>query len=166
MPLQHGIERTVKRLSRGVRPHGGIDMDRNWHPRKYERLSDAVQKTGDERYQGGSVGIWYARTPVRVDLSAGLAVALKRGYDITRKTLSVTHVHLGDIEAEDAEMAFALMSGNYWSPHGEANDWLKSLDLDHTSMIVGDVVDFRGKLLFVEFEGFTEIVHALRNHNR
>lgn len=131
--------------------------EKDRHPRKYERLSDAAQKTGDERYQGGSVGIWYARTPVRADLSTSLTAARKYGHEITRKTLSVTHVHLGNIEAEDEEVAFALMSGNYWSPNGEANDWLDSLGLDHTSMIVGDVVDFRGKLLFVEFEGFAEL---------
>lgn len=130
-------------------------MTRN--ARTYTQLSDAADMTGDKRYRGGSVGIWYARTPVRVDLSVSLAVARKLGHDITRKTISVTHEHLGNIEAEDAEMAFALMRGDYWSPRGEANDWLASLGLDHTSMIVGDVVDFRGKLLFVEFEGFSEI---------
>lgn len=126
-------------------------------PRKYERLADATEKTHDERYQGGSVGVWYARAAVHRDLYAGLAAARKCGHHITRATLAQTHVHLGNIEAEDSDTAFAMMSGDYWSPKGEANEWLVSLDVDHTSMVVGDVLDFRGKLLFVELEGFVEV---------
>lgn len=125
--------------------------------RNYKRLADAAEKTRDERYQGGSVGVWYARAAVHGDLYAGLSAARKCGHHITRATLAQTHVHLGNIEAEDPDMAFAMMSGDHWSPKSEANEWLVSLDVDHTSMVVGDVLDFRGKLLFVEFEGFVEL---------
>lgn len=128
-------------------------MNRN----SYKRLDDAVKKTRDERFGNGSVGIWYARASVSRDLYDGLACAQERGYSITRQTITTTHVHLGNIEADDAEMAFALMTGDYWNPNGEANAWLVSLGLDHTSMMVGDVIDFRGKLLFVEFEGFADL---------
>jgi hypothetical protein len=129
----------------------------NRTPLKYTKLSDAADKTGDERYRGGAVGIWYARASVHRDLYEGYARAKARGYDITRKTLEKTHVYLGSIEADEPYTAYALMDAHRWSPNGEANDWLTAFELNHTSMVVGDVLDFHGKLLFLEFEGFTEL---------
>lgn len=130
------------------------------HARVYQRLADAADRLGDERFRDGRVGIWYARAEVRRDFYCGLAAAKERGYNITRETLSATHVHLGNIDTEDAEMAFALMQGDYWSPVGTANEWLRSLGLDHTSMFVGDVIDINGQLLFVEVEGFSALSGA------
>lgn len=125
------------------------------HPRVYQRLADAADRLGDERYRDGRMGIWYARAEVHRDFYGGLAAAQKQGYSITRETLGKTHVHLGNIEADDEETAFALMQGDYWSPAGAANQWLRSIGLDHTSMFVGDVIDINGQLLFVEVEGFS-----------
>lgn len=130
---------------------------RDLHPRVYQRLADAADRLGDDRYRDGKFGIWFARAEVHRDFYAGLATAQKLGYTITRETLDRTHVYLGNIEAEDEEMAFALMQGDFWSPRGIANEWLRSLGVDHTSMFVGDVIDFNGQLLFVEVEGFSTI---------
>jgi hypothetical protein len=131
-----------------------------WLPRKYTCLADAAQKTGDERYRGGSVGIWYARPAYFRDLILGCASARKQGVHVTRATLATTHVFLGNIEADDPQMAIGLMLGDYWSPHGEAKEWLESIGASHTSMCSGDVIDFRGRLLFVDVEGFTELEDA------
>jgi len=38
------------------------------------------------------------------------------------------------------EQVFIHMQGEWWSPDGEARDLIKSLDLKHTSMSVGDVL--------------------------
>ncbi len=37
------------------------------------------------------------------------------------------------------ERLFSYMQGDNWSPNGEARSYIESLDLDHTSMVVGDV---------------------------
>lgn len=124
-------------------------------PTVYERLADAADKLRDDRFRGGPVAIWYARPAAQRDFYSGLAFAKESGHDLTRETLGKTHVHLGNIEADDAEMAYAMMQGDYWSPGAAAKQWLISLGLDHTSMFLGDVIDFKEQLLFVEVEGFS-----------
>ena len=54
--------------------------------------------------------------------------------------LPSSHVHLCEIEAASLDDAFWRMQGENWSPHGEARLLLQSLDLSHTSMSVGDVI--------------------------
>lgn len=107
------------------------------------------------RRRGGHLA--YARAGV--DLLPSLADARRRGLDVTREGLERTHVHLGTIAAKDPDEAFALMKdAERWAPREVANDWLASLGAGpRASMFVGDVIEFEGKLLFVEVFGFTEI---------
>src|ERR1700739_226620 len=55
-------------------------------------------------------------------------------------TLSATHVHLKDIEADNQEDALSRMRAENWSPNGEALDLLQSKGLQHTTMTIGDVL--------------------------
>lgn len=123
-------------------------------------LEDVALVTRDKRYAGGSVGIWYARG---VELFRRIAIAYPQGQkgidlvQLTRTNLSDTHLHLGNIEADDPEMAFWMMNGECWAPGTIANDWIEKLGAGHTSMTAGDVIDFRGELLLVEVDGFSRI---------
>lgn len=128
--------------------------------RSYSSLADAAITTKDERYAGGSVGIWYARG---VELFGRIVAAEpqgRKGLDIVklaRTNLSETHCHLGSIEANDPPTAFRMMDAERWAPGTVANKWIESLGVGHTSMTAGDVLDFRGELLLVELDGFSRI---------
>jgi hypothetical protein len=59
---------------------------------------------------------------------------------VTAVVLRSTHVRLCDVEADSLDDAWCQMQGENWSPNGEARPLLKRLDLSHTSMSVGDVI--------------------------
>lgn len=124
----------------------------------YKNFADAAENTKVEAFRGGSIGIWFARRKFKKKLRSGLARARHLGLDVTRATLEKTHAHLGNIEAADPETVLQLLDAELWNPNGEAIDWLDSLGVDHTSISCGDVIDFRGRLLFVDLNsGFSEL---------
>lgn len=59
---------------------------------------------------------------------------------VSIETLSATHTHLKDIEAESLEDVFHQMQGEVWSPNGEARSLILEKGLHHTSMSSGDIV--------------------------
>jgi len=128
--------------------------------RTYSSLEDAAVATRDERYGRGSVGIWYARGVELFGRIAAAAPQGRKGIDLVklaRATLPDTHIHLGNIEANDPQTAFQLMDAERWAPGNAARQWIESLGVGHTSMTAGDVIDFRGELLLVELDGFSRI---------
>lgn len=128
--------------------------------RPYKSLADAAIATGDQRYAGGSVGIWYARGVHLFDHIVKAKPQGRLGVDIlqlTRANLGATHCHLGNIEADHPQLAFQLMDAERWSPKNQANALIEALAVGHTSMLAGDVIDFRGELLLVEYNGFSRL---------
>ena len=63
--------------------------------------------------------------------------------------LSATHVHLKDIEADNQEDAMSRMRAKNWSPDGEALDLLQSKGLQHTTMMIGDVLVDEGNAIYL-----------------
>lgn len=45
------------------------------------------------------------------------------------------------LEERDMERVWMRMQGESWSPNGEAREAIESLDLSHTSMSIGDVIE-------------------------
>ena len=64
-------------------------------------------------------------------------------------SLSATHVHLKDIEADNQEDALSRMRAENWSPNGEGIDLLKSKGLQHTTMTIGDVLVDEGDAVYL-----------------
>jgi len=60
-----------------------------------------------------------------------------KGDDIT-----LTHVLLEETDKEDLEEIFTWYQARNWSPNGEARELIKSKGLRHTSLHVGDIVEF------------------------
>jgi len=52
-----------------------------------------------------------------------------------------THAKIGTVAYIPSwKSLFGSMQGNFWSPSGEARELIRSLELHHTSMSVGDVL--------------------------
>jgi len=70
-----------------------------------------------------------------------------------------THSLIGFINAENLEDAFYQMQGEIWSPNGEARNLIRNLGLNHTSMMIGDVISIpdTGEMWVVAWEGFDKL---------
>jgi hypothetical protein len=55
------------------------------------------------------------------------------------RDLKQTHRFVRSVETSHLDNVYSLMQGEVWSPRGEARSLIESLELDHTSMSVGDV---------------------------
>jgi hypothetical protein len=78
--------------------------------------------------------------------------------DYTRTTInSQTHALLKEIKAENLDDAYDQMQGENWSPRGEARELIVSKGLDHTSMMVEDIIRDGKKFFIVENSGFREL---------
>jgi hypothetical protein len=78
--------------------------------------------------------------------------------------LSVTHVHLKDLELPGGterdfqrERVYYLMQAEQWSPFGEARGLIKKKGLQHTSMSMGDIVVVDGETHIVDRFGFARL---------
>ena len=62
----------------------------------------------------------------------------------------VTHAEVVSFRAKDHEDVFVKMQGHMWSPRGEAFALIEALELEHTSMSVGDVLGIEedGKMVY------------------
>lgn len=108
---------------------------------KYMSLNDAAGHVGDKRLVRGPTRIWYVRPEHRRDYSGGYEWLKRQGIPVPdAKTIGQTHVKLGSIDSENLHEIYQLMQGEHWSPGGEANDLLTYLGLDHTSMMIGDII--------------------------
>ncbi len=65
------------------------------------------------------------------------------------------YVFLVNLEVNDLSDVFVSMQGEIWSPAGEANDFIRGLNLTHTSMSVGDIAeDEEGNFFFCASVGW------------
>lgn len=81
--------------------------------------------------QPGKYRVLYARDPMSV---------LDREPLPTEGDLLATHVFVRAIQATCLDEVYWLMQGEQWSPNGEARPLIERLDLGHTSLSIGDVV--------------------------
>ena len=63
---------------------------------------------------------------------------------IDRRKLHITHTFVGNVIAPSMDEVFRRMQGDVWSPQGEAVPVIEQLELNHTSMSVGDVIVLYG----------------------
>jgi len=51
-----------------------------------------------------------------------------------------------------------MMQGENWSPDGEARDYIEALEVQHTSMMVGDIIEntSTGEVWLVEMFGLSQ----------
>lgn len=70
-----------------------------------------------------------------------------------------THVHLLNLQAKNLDDVYFKMQGEIWSPNGEARELIRSKDLRHTSMSIGDVIydPTEDKMHQVDVIGFKEV---------
>lgn len=72
--------------------------------------------------------------------------------------LSQSHTLIKDFEEDiPLEKVFQDMQGEVWSPNGEQRGYVKSLGLEHTSMMVGDIVAKDDGLWFCDFCGWVKL---------
>lgn len=81
--------------------------------------------------------------------------------------LKKTHKFVGSFPGDKIEDAFMFFQGEMWSPHGEANELIRSLGLGHTSMSVGDVaIDDEGRAFQCMMSGWKRIDPILYEGDR
>ena len=138
--------------------HGENDTDRSSGGDFYRKLSDAAAVTGIPAYAGRGTKIWYWKDKHGRDLLMGTKFLKKQGLALpTLKTLSQTHVLIGEIGETNKSKVFRMMQGEAWSPQGEANRIISKAGVGHTSMSVGDIIMQGGKIWMVDRMGFTEL---------
>jgi len=79
--------------------------------------------------------------------------------DFVKAYIDQTHVCLGKIKGTDNidDLSF-LLQGEIWSPEGEARDLIRSKNLCHTSISIGDMVEMEnGDLYLLGFGGFEKL---------
>lgn len=98
-----------------------------------------------------------------------LTIAAATAYHLSENTASDKPVdfdnyfEIGTITAKDLEAVYYCMQGEIWSPNGEARDFIKSSDVHHTSMSIGDIVrDSDGNHHIVAPVGFMKITIKLK----
>lgn len=80
--------------------------------------------------------------------------------------INTTHVLLGTIKGGSVfavdtllNAIFGIMQGENWSPNGEACNLINSLDLSHTSMSVGDIIQIGNDYHQVKWNGFSKLIN-------
>lgn len=124
---------------------------------QYETLAGAAKVTGVGAYGHGATEVWYARPDVQRNLTSGYDLAKRLNALPDPEALNKTHVKVGNVAESDPGRVFGMMQAEEWSPDGQAQDLIRGLRLDHTSMSVGDVMVIRGRILFVDRRGFVDL---------
>ena len=118
----------------------------------YGTLNDASVVSGQLR--PGPTKIWYYRPDHSRDLGMGAEWCRQHGRLPDPGNLQRTHELLGSVLATDPDQIYRLLQGEVWSPAGEARQLIKRLNLTHTSMSVGDIIEIGSKVLMVDENGF------------
>ena len=112
---------------------------------------------GQGVYATGPAAIWYQRDEFTRDGFMGHAWLMKVGKVPTKETLDRTHVCLGALNTREPGEAWQAMQADFWSPQGEAREFIRALGLGHTSMHIGDVVMIEGVYYMVDGIGFVQL---------
>lgn len=90
---------------------------------------------------------------------------------IDAKNVDATHTKVGEFFVTDEDLmdlntqqmlgkAWTQFQAENWSPNGEARELIRELGLAHTSMSVGDVLVFEGRVYAVAGIGFNFVGKA------
>ncbi len=113
----------------------------------YQCLNDAPNPA----LRAGSTKIWYAK-PEHFHIHPA---------SVDADQLTKTHILLGSVTETQPDVLFATLQGETWSPNGEARDLIQAKGLAHTSMSIGDCIQYAdGSVLVVAFIGFTTANHG------
>jgi hypothetical protein len=112
----------------------------------------------DHRYGSGVMRVWYMKPSFFRDGNMGHEWLVEQGLVPSLATLAQTHTLVGTLDVDNPEEAWHMMQGEFWSPRGEANAFIRELGLQHTSMSVGDIVQKDGALFLVDGIGFKKLV--------
>jgi hypothetical protein len=126
----------------------------------YRTIADATEVTGDPRYGGRGAKIWYYKRDYSRDITMGhdwLSINMPELIPSSLQDLKETHVLLGEVGEGNPDEVFQMMQGTIWSPRGQANSLIRSKKLNHTSMNVGDVIQFGNQLYMVDQVGFERV---------
>jgi len=77
--------------------------------------------------------------------------------ELTVSSIPAKFTFLKIIHAEDMEEAFFKMQGENWSPNGEARSLIEYLELHHTSMSVGDLLQTKAGYFQCDMSGWVEV---------
>jgi len=111
----------------------------------------------DPRYGTGVTKVWYMKASFFRDGNMGHEWLEEQGLVPTLATLEQTHTLVGTLDIDNPEEAWQMMQGEFWSPRGEANSFIRELGLRHTSMSVGDIVQKDDTLFLVDGIGFKKL---------
>lgn len=109
---------------------------------------------GSNRYT-----IYYMRPTHMANMMLGTKFLIDNGIMPDVSSINKTHVELGAISANNLDNVYMKMQGEMWSPFGEANNFIITKELRHTSMSIGDIVyDHQSSKYFMcDTVGFTEL---------
>ena len=100
----------------------------------------------------GNTEIWYVKPDNSRDFRYADEIA-----DWNSNTLKDTHVLLGTTNETNVEKIWMMMQGENWSPRGEANQFIQSKGLWHTSMDLGDIIKTKDGFFMVTASGFKKL---------
>lgn len=108
----------------------------------------------DPRYGTGTTKVWFQKTEFFRDGVMGYNWLHRKGMMPTSEGIEKTHTLVGTVDCTDPEEVWVLMQGEKWSPTGKARHLLRTLDLGHTTMCVGDVVQVGKSFYIADSSGF------------
>ncbi len=124
----------------------------------YRELADAAEVTGDSRYAGSGAEVWYMKPEVFRDFIMGPDFLREQGVELpTARTISKTHILVGEVGERNPDRVYDMMQGENWSPGGEARQMIQRLGLRHTSMSVGDCIVVGSRLFMTGSVGFEKL---------
>jgi len=120
--------------------------------------------------------VWYMKNQEFRDFNTGLDFLMREFPDKVESmragnlkathTLVIVNSKILDVqdnrpEEEVLEEIYMEMQGESWSPNGEAKWLLKSLDIGHTSMSIGDIVETENGVYIVDVYGFSKMRNGI-----
>lgn len=117
-------------------------------------------------YSYGPYQVWFSKPEFKRHASVGVEYLQDEGLMPTKNNLSDTHKYLGNINARDLNDVSVKMQGEYWSPYGEAVEFIRDKGLTHTSFSIGDVIcnENDGECYIADMFGFKELPNELEEH--
>jgi hypothetical protein len=103
---------------------------------KIKKFNDFVNESSSEN----TSEVWYVKNKYFRDYISG-SDNLPDGVELPDPdNLEATHAFIGKLDTLDLNEIYEKMQGEFWSEGKTTNDILKSKDVGHTSMSVGDII--------------------------
>jgi hypothetical protein len=135
---------------------------------KTVRSMDDLKDVFPELAKGKNTKIWYTKDDALLPNGEKVGREFRMGHEWleekgiampTTKTISKTHSLVGTIDTRGKsqfESVYTVL--NMWGNKHDIRPLIRSLDkVHHTSMSVGDIIEYQNKLFMVDNFGFKEI---------